>query len=225
MYFVMEERRSSVRWYNPPRKQLDMFYDLNVEHRWGFTSQEFMNLRIPQHFQPKNRSEILTLCFYLPADNLLNSIKRTMVEHLRVIRERPYTRSQSIQCWDEFCELDGLKLRYEPENVGLKARWCAYDYAAGWDPNRCKGEIIKTQQPQRSSFAAASEVLSAMVFMPAYGPSMDGRITPFANLAGYDLDGAIPAVEWVHHEHLLSFFSNHSGTCNGCWASPTVRYL
>ena len=208
-------------WYVSPEQQLERVRQLNAEHGWGFADADFP--AIPS--VTLHGTEVLLLAVGLPDKGKVSGVQRTFDEHVAVIRQQLEGSSRSFWQWD------GLKS--DPQHLQLQSRvhetgltWVVYDYAAHHDPK--KGHIVKDLWKPCSVELAASEVLSALVLFPEYGPSMDGDKTPYANLPGYqvlyDSDWSrCPYVDWWSGDRRLYLGASWADNRYCGYASPVVR--
>lgn len=214
-------------WYVSPEQQLERVRQLNAERKWGFADADFP--AVPS-FMPRTPTEVLLLAVYLPQKGKVSGVRRTFDEHLTVIESqlrgtgRDYYRSDGLKSDRDHLQLFGTAW-HEPA-MGL--RWVAYDYAANHEPEN--GHRVDELWKAKANDLAASEVLSALMLFPEYGPSMDGDKTPYANLAGYQANwgsesdwSCCPCVDWWSGGRQLGVSAGWADGRDYVWASPRFR--
>lgn len=176
-------------WALPTTTQIARARVLNKERGWGFGPLDFPSAP----FGPKVRSNAITLlAVYLPGKGRIDGIQRTIDEHLAVIHQQYQAMGKKVPY---------LGIKTDPYHMRLKSnrqdgsvivrshrpglRWVTYEYDAYHSPKH--GHSVADLWAGNTSALAASEVLSALMLFPEYGPSMDGKVTPYVNLAGYEV--------------------------------------
>jgi hypothetical protein len=214
-------------WYVSPEQQLERVRAINVQCEWGFAESDFPAVPI---FTPRSSTEVLLLAVYLSQMGTVGGVQRTFDEHIAVIESQlrdvsyEYWRAEGIESDRNHLRLFGTA-RSEPR-PGL--RWVAYDYAASHDPEN--GRHVDDTWKANANNPAASEVLSALMLFPEYGPSMDGDKMPYANLRGYQVD-LLDENTWLHVLYVMNWLSyrslgmlrHESDYANGKLVSPVVR--
>jgi len=215
-------------WYVLPQLQLVRAKRLNIYRKWGFTESDFPT-QIPT-FNPRTPTEVLLLAIYLPEKGNKGAVQRTFYEHIAVIKNQMKRSGRKLLCWDVLKSgrkylrlINGAECR-----PGI--RWVVFDYAANWWHNKGSHRVINLWKAPDSASLASSEVLSAMMFFPEWGPSMDGMTIPYVNLPGYqcrfyDNSGwyYVPGSVRGYDSTQLKLIIRDADCHDIYWASPSFR--
>lgn len=208
-------------WWRAAERQLECVRQFNEARGWGFADADFPAIPVVE----MERTEVLLLAVYLPDKGNVSGVQRTFDEHVAVIQQQAEGREYGFLQSDDpkHLQLQGPSV-HKP---GL--RWVAYDYAAHQDAN--SEHAVEDLWNVATQGLAASEVLSALMLFPGYGPSMADETVPYANLPGYDMTFQIeqsdtsycPCVSWLRHgpRLQLDFFPPDCRSYD--YASPVVR--
>lgn len=164
-------------YYEPQECQLMMAKNFNQMFGWGFKDSDFPDL-IPEPILPRLRREFLVLAIYFPAKGKLDGARRTFLELRKTLMyQMNVLGASSVQTiierfrhrhdYDELRLLSGIE--HKP---GL--RWVFIRVDDDRDMEKCS--------------LAGPEILSALLFLPRWGRSMDGRNIPFCFLPGYQIN-------------------------------------
>lgn len=170
------------------------------------------------------RNALPLLRVVMPGTRRVASRRRSIEVHMDAIGQQLTATSRKLYLWDGF-----KAFQKEPRlATGLSdpapgVSWVLFDPFAHLDAEN--GHRVADLAPVQNGWALAGlENLSALKAWPGYGPAMDGRKTPYINLAGFrTASGGVPYAYWWVDDSRLGFDVYSAVYRSFDYASPRFR--
>ncbi len=164
--------------FTPISAQLTRVRELNSEHGWGFTEDDFATAEQSVPEWPSSNLVAVTLVPYLPDANGMGGIERTFQELWKVAAAVQETSWR----WDGYDKAGPDRLRLlkgikHPAQSKPVLRWEVIDLGCN---RNCKS--IDVRSPETSPHAG---ILASAMLHPNWVKAMDGEKVPYVFVPGY----------------------------------------